>query len=59
MLCFAASMSRSCGAMFGSHLSTVNTRYCGCKLGSNMEASVAAHTASSSVCGKKINCLKD
>jgi len=45
-----SSMSRSCGAMFGSHLSTVNTRYCGCKLGSNMEASVAAHTASSSVC---------
>jgi len=45
-----SSMSRSCGAMFGSHLTTVNTRYCGSKLGSNMEATVSTQTASSSVC---------
>jgi len=45
-----SSMSRACGAMFGSHLTTVNTRYCGCKFGSNMQASVLSSTASTSVC---------
>jgi len=44
------SMSRSCGAMFGSGVNTVNTRYCGSKLGSNLQASIATSTASSSVC---------
>jgi len=44
-----SSMSRSCGAMFGSYLSAVNTRYCGARLGANWQQ-VTAQTASSSVC---------
>jgi len=43
------SMSRSCGAMFGSYLSAVNTRYCGARLGANWNQSPPS-AGSSSVC---------
>jgi len=45
-----SSMSRSCGAMYGSYLNTQNTRYCGAKLGSNMQSCVLTQTGSSSIC---------
>lgn len=45
-----SSMSRTCGAMFGSGLGTMNTRYCGAKFGTNMQQTAAASTGSSSVC---------
>jgi len=45
-----SSTSRTCGAQFGSALGNMNTRYCGNKFGANMQAGVAASTASSSVC---------
>ena len=51
-------MSRTCGAMYGSGLGTMNTRYCGNKFGANMQAAVLSSAASSSVCGKENNYLK-
>jgi len=39
-----SSMSRTCGAMFGSHLGAMNTRYCGSKFGANGQASLAAYS---------------
>jgi len=45
-----SSMSRSCGAMFGSYLSNVNTRYCGTKFGANGPMAIPAQTKSMSVC---------
>jgi len=44
-----SSHSRSCGSMFGSFLSAVNTRYCGARLGANFQQTPAT-VASSSVC---------
>jgi len=45
-----SSMSRNCGALFGSYHNAVNTRYCGCMFGANFQATVAKQTTSSSVC---------
>merc|ERR1719412_3170670 len=45
-----SSTSRTCGAMFGSGLGTMNTRYCGAKFGANLQQTAIASTASSSVC---------
>jgi len=53
-----SSTSRTCGAMFGSALGNMNTRYCGNKFGANMQAAVLSSAASSSVCGKENNYLK-
>merc|ERR1712018_174398 len=39
-----SSMSRTCGGMFGSHLGTMNTRYCGSKFGANGQAAIATST---------------
>jgi len=39
-----SSMSRTCGAMFGSHLGAMNTRYCGSKFGANGQAALAAYS---------------
>merc|ERR1719361_292833 len=33
-----SSMGRACGSNFGSHLSAMNTRYCGTKFGANYPA---------------------
>merc|ERR1712001_728404 len=44
-----SSMSRSCGSMFGSYLSAVNTRYCGARLGAAFQYA-STQTGSSSVC---------
>jgi len=44
-----SSMSRSCGSMFGSYLSAVNTRYCGARLGANWQQAPTT-AGSSSVC---------
>jgi len=44
-----SSMSRSCGAMFGSHLNAMNTRYCGSKFGANWIGALPQAT-SHSVC---------
>jgi len=44
-----SSMSRACGAMFGSYLSVQNTRYCGAKMGANWPL-VIAQVGSSPVC---------
>jgi len=39
-----SSMSRTCGAMFGSFLGAVNTRYCGAKFGANGQAAITGYT---------------
>jgi len=44
-----SSMSRSCGAMFGSYLGVMNSRYCGTKFGANLQVATATAT-STSVC---------
>lgn len=49
-----ASMSRQCGSMFGSHLGSMNTRFCGSKFGASGIASVLSATIGTSgtpVCG--------
>jgi len=43
------SMSRSCGATFGSHYNAMNTRYCGTKFGANFQRTNIL-TTSTSVC---------
>ena len=43
-------MSRTCGGMFGSHLGTMNTRYCGSKFGANGQAAIAT-SSGTAVCG--------
>merc|ERR1712150_111701 len=45
-----SSMSRTCGAMYGSYLGTMNTRYCGSKFGANLAKSPAGTAGSTSVC---------
>ena len=47
-------MSRTCGAMFGSHLGAMNTRYCGSKFGANGQASLAAYSGTA-VCGNSFD----
>merc|ERR1711937_127596 len=44
-----SSMSRTCGGMFGSHLGTMNTRYCGSKFGANGQAAIAT-SSGTAVC---------
>jgi len=44
-----SSMSRTCGATFGSHYSAMNSRYCHSKFGANFNAATAT-ASSSSVC---------
>jgi len=43
-----SSMSRQCGSMFGSHLGSMNTRFCGSKFGASGIASVLSATIGTS-----------